>query len=62
MLANDYDVLVIGGGLAGMTAGLFAARYGLKTGLVERMIGGAQIINIEEGRELPRFPPGSRRC
>ena len=58
MLANDYDVLVIGGGLAGMTAGLFAARYGLKTGLVERMIGGAQIINIERVENYPGFPQG----
>ena len=31
-LANDYDVLVIGGGLAGLTAGMFAARYGPENG------------------------------
>ena len=57
-MANDYDVLVIGGGLAGLTAGVFAARHGLKTGLVERMMGGAQIINVEKIENFPGFPQG----
>ena len=57
-MANDYDVLVIGGGLAGLTAGMFAARYGLRTGLIERMMGGAQIINIENIENFPGFPQG----
>ncbi len=57
-MANDYDVLVIGGGLAGLTAGMFAARYGLRTGLIEQMMGGAQIINIENIENFPGFPQG----
>ena len=57
-MANDYDVLVIGGGLAGLTAGMFAARYGLRTGLIERMMGGAQIINVENIENFPGFPQG----
>ena len=57
-MANRYDVVIIGGGLAGMTAGIFAARYGLRTGLVERMMGGAQIINIEKIENFPGFPQG----
>ena len=57
-MANGYDVVIIGGGLAGMTAGIFAARYGLRTGLVERMMGGAQIINIEKIENFPGFPQG----
>ena len=57
-MANDYDVLVIGGGLAGLTAGMFTARYGLKTGLIEQMMGGAQIINIENIENFPGFPQG----
>ena len=44
-MANDYDVLIIGGGLAGMTAAMYAAQYGMNTGLIERMMGCAQIIN-----------------
>ena len=57
-MANRYDVVIIGGGLAGMTAGIFAARYGLRTGLVERMMGGAKIINIEKIENFPGFPQG----
>ena len=57
-MADEYDVVIIGGGLAGITAGIFAARYGLRTGLVERMMGGAQIINIEKIENFPGFPQG----
>ena len=52
-MANDYDVLVVGGGLAGLTAGMFGARYGLKTGLIEQMMGGAQIRLSPAPRNLP---------
>ena len=57
-MANDYDVLVVGGGLAGLTAGMFGARHGLNTGLIEQMMGGAQIINIEKIENFPGFPQG----
>ena len=58
MAANDYDVLVIGAGLAGMTAAMYASRYGMRTAMVERMMGGAQIINIESIENFPGFPQG----
>ena len=57
-MPNDYDVLIVGGGLAGMTAAMYGALYGLKTGLIERMMGGAQIINIEKIENFPGFPQG----
>lgn len=57
-MADSYDLIIVGGGLAGMTAGLYAARYGLATGLVERMMGGAQIINVERIDNFPGFPEG----
>ena len=57
-MPNDYDVLIIGGGLAGLTAGMFSARYGLNTGIVEQMMGGAQIINLEKIENFPGFPEG----
>ncbi|MFB3097483.1 MAG: NAD(P)/FAD-dependent oxidoreductase [Dehalococcoidia bacterium] len=57
-MPNDYDVLIIGGGLAGLTAGMYAARYGLRTGLIEQMMGGAQIINLEKIENFPGFPEG----
>lgn len=57
-MANEYDIIIVGGGLGGMTAAMYAARYGLKTGLIERMMGGAQIINIEKIENFPGFPQG----
>ena len=57
-MPNDYDVLIIGGGLAGLTAGMCSARYGLRTGLIEQMMGGAQIINQDKIENFPGFPQG----
>ena len=57
-MAESYDVLIVGGGVAGMTAGMYAANYGLRTGIVERMMGGASIINIEKIDNFPGFPEG----
>src|SRR5689334_7014475 len=33
-----YDLLILGGGPAGLTAGLYAARYGIDTQLIERPV------------------------
>lgn len=57
-MAENYDVLIVGGGVAGMTAGMYAANYGLRTVIVERMMGGASIINIEKIDNFPGFPEG----
>ena len=38
----DYDLLVVGAGPAGLTAGLYAARAKLKTLVIERMTFGGQ--------------------
>jgi len=35
-----YDLIIIGGGPAGMTAGIYAARQGLKTLLITKDFGG----------------------
>ena len=57
-MATDYDVLVIGAGLAGLTAAMYAARYGLSVGVIERMMGGASIINVEKIENYPGLPGG----
>ncbi|TCL67364.1 alkyl hydroperoxide reductase subunit F [Hydrogenispora ethanolica] len=36
----DYDLIIVGAGPAGMTAGVFAARKGLKTAIVTKDVGG----------------------
>lgn len=42
---TNYDVIIIGGGPAGLTAGLYAARGGLNTLLLESGFPGGQIVN-----------------
>ena len=54
----DYDVIVVGSGLAGLTAGLFAARYGLSTLVLEANVPGGHLINIEKIEDFPGFPDG----
>ena len=50
--------MIVGGGAAGLTAGMYCARYGLKTALIERLMGGAQVINAERIENFPGFPQG----
>jgi thioredoxin reductase (NADPH) len=54
----DYDVIVIGSGVAGLTAGLFAARHGLSTLVMESNIPGGHLISIEKIEDFPGFPDG----
>jgi thioredoxin reductase (NADPH) len=54
----DYDVIVVGSGLAGLTAGLFAARYGLSTLVLEANIPGGHLSSIEKIEDFPGFPDG----
>ena len=58
MPEQTYDLLVIGGGMAGLTAGIYAARYGLNTAIIEQMMAGAQIINLDRIENYPGFPQG----
>ena len=53
-----YDVVIIGGGPAGLSAGLYAARAGLSTLLMEKGIFGGQIANAEHVENYPGFPEG----
>ncbi len=53
-----YEVIIIGGGPAGLTAGLYTSRAGLKSLLVERRMIGGQIINAAIVENYPGFPQG----
>src|SRR6266576_3327264 len=55
---SEYDVIVVGCGLAGLTAGLFAARHGLSTLVLESNIPGGHLISIEKIEDFPGFPDG----
>ena len=53
-----YEVIIIGGGPAGLTAGLYTSRVGLKTLLIERGIFGGQMVNATLIENYPGFPEG----
>lgn len=52
------DVAIIGGGIGGLTAGLYAARAGLETLLFERFSPGGQSNNTSSIENFPGFPEG----
>ncbi len=58
MTENLYEVIIIGGGPAGLTAGLYASRAGLKTLAIEKGIFGGLIANTEHVENFPGFPQG----
>jgi len=55
---SEYDVIVVGSGLAGLTAGLFTARRGLSTLILESNIPGGHLISIEKIEDFPGFTDG----
>lgn len=48
-----YDVIIIGGGPAGLTAGLYAARARLSTLIIEKSADGGQIATTDEVENYP---------
>lgn len=53
---RQYDVIIVGAGPAGLTAGIYAARADLKTLLIERYGAGGQILNTYEVDNYPGLP------
>lgn len=54
----DYQLIIVGGGPAGLTAGLYAARARLKTILLEKGGPGGQVMNTDWIDNYPGFPEG----
>ncbi|HEY33321.1 MAG TPA: thioredoxin-disulfide reductase [Dehalococcoidia bacterium] len=52
------DIIIIGGGPAGLTAGLYTSRARLSSLLIERGLIGGQITNAEWVENFPGFPEG----
>ncbi|MHB1006295.1 MAG: thioredoxin-disulfide reductase [Chloroflexota bacterium] len=57
--SEDYDLIIIGGGPGGLAAGLYAARAGLKTVLVEKGVAGGQMATTERIENCPGCIEGS---
>jgi thioredoxin reductase (NADPH) len=54
----DYDLVIIGGGPAGLTAGIYAGRARLCALLIEKMIHGGQMMTTDLVENYPGFPEG----
>jgi len=55
---SHYDLIVVGGGPAGLTAALYAAREGIDTLVVERAAPGGQAATTEKLDNVPGFADG----
>ncbi|NDY70722.1 thioredoxin-disulfide reductase [Desulfobacter hydrogenophilus] len=55
---SEYDLVIIGAGPAGLTAGLYAARARMNVLLIERAVPGGQILVTDWIENYPGFPEG----
>jgi thioredoxin reductase (NADPH) len=55
---HEYDIAIIGGGGAGLTAALYAARARRNTVLFEQLVPGGQIATTGPVENYPGFPAG----
>lgn len=56
---EKYDVVIIGGGAAGLTAGIYCGRARLNTLLIEKSLVGGLATYTNEIENYPGFPDGS---
>ena len=59
MKKADYDLVIIGGGPAGLTAGIYASRARLNVLLLEKVAPGGQVLVSDWIENYPGFPSGS---
>src|SRR5437899_10801483 len=57
-MSHDYALAVVGAGVAGLTAALYAGRFGLRTVVIERLAAGGQVLNVEKIENYPGFTQG----
>jgi thioredoxin reductase (NADPH) len=55
---TDYDVIIIGSGCAGLSAGLYTSRAGLHTLILEKEVMGGELMNRQLIENYPGFATG----
>jgi thioredoxin reductase (NADPH) len=58
MKETDYQLIIVGGGPAGLTAGMYAARGRVKTLLIEKGATGGQVLVTDRVDNYPAFTEG----
>lgn len=58
MLKEHYELVILGGGPAGLSAGLYAARARLDHVIIEKGAPGGQVLNTDWVDNYPGFPEG----
>lgn len=58
MAMEDFEVVVLGAGVAGLVAGATAARHGLRVAVVDQLGVGGQVLNVVSVDDFPGFPDG----
>lgn len=53
-----FDIIIVGGGPAGLTAGLYTSRARLKSLLIEKALPGGQVMTVEWVENYPGFEGG----
>jgi len=55
---QDFDVVIVGAGVAGLTAAMVAARHGVKVVVIDQIGVGGRISTAERIESFPGFPQG----
>lgn len=50
---TDHEIAIVGGGIAGLTAALVARQIGLSTIVIDPLLGGGQLVNIDRIDNYP---------
>ncbi len=57
-MKTDYDVIILGGGAAGLSAAIYTTRASLKTVILEKLGAGGQVLVTNLIENYPGFPEG----